>query len=93
MYLEKPVEIESILEEILRKGSYRKKIGTIKICHFVLEWESRFTLGLKIAKIADYTRKCFKQNLSKLNFLQKLLERTSLSPPGVELGTSKFCHF
>ncbi len=36
-----------------------------------LEWESRFTLGLNTVNNNDYIEKCFKQNCTDLNFLQK----------------------
>ncbi len=37
----------------------------------VLEWESRFTLGLNAAKSIDYAEKGFKQKLSEIKFPTK----------------------
>ncbi len=37
----------------------------------ILEWESRFILGLKAVKCTDYIKKYFKQQLSKIRFLTK----------------------
>ncbi len=38
-----------------------------------LEWESRFTLEINIAKSTDYIKKCFSQKLSKIIFPTKTL--------------------
>ncbi len=45
------------------------ELGSPNICHFLndaLEWKSRFTLELNVAKNTDYIEKCFKQKLYKI---------------------------
>ncbi len=37
----------------------------------VLEWETRFTLGLNTAKNNDYIKKCLKQKLFGMKFPKK----------------------
>ncbi len=54
----------------------------------VLEWEKRFILWLNGAKNTYDIKKCL-----ELNFLQKTQRSISLSPPVVELGVPKICHF
>ncbi len=59
----------------------------------VLEWESRFTLGLNAAKNTDYIKKSFKK-LFKIKFATKdQWTHIFISPTGVELGGFKYSHF
>ncbi len=63
-----------------------------KGCHWeyshTLKWESRFTLGLNAAKILYQKIVEVKVVESWISY-KKVSGRTSLSPPGVELGGSK----
>ncbi len=44
----------------------------------LLEWKSRFTLGLNTAKNIDYIEKLFKQKLRKIKFsTENLVEASS----------------
>ncbi len=50
----------------------------------VLEWESRFMLGLIAAKNTDYIEKCSEQKLFRSNFpTKKLVDSNLLSLTGV----------
>ncbi len=39
--------------------------------HNVLEWESRFTLGPRVATDTDYIKKCFQQKFFGIKFPRK----------------------
>ncbi len=41
--------------------------------HNILEWESKFTLGLNAATNTDYIKKCFQQKLFRIKFPRKNL--------------------
>ncbi len=63
-----------------------RSYGTPNICHFliyyyVLEWKSRFTLGLNAAKSTDCIEKCFKQKSYKIKFPTKLSVGAYIYPP------------
>ncbi len=73
------------------------ELGASKDCHFwniVMHWNGKVHSleGWRQQKIPKISKNASNKNYSELNFLQKLTERMSLSP-GVQLGTSKDCHF
>ncbi len=55
----------------------------------IMEWESRFTLGVNYAKNSDYIKNVSSKNCLEFNFGQKLSGRICLSISGVAVGDSK----
>ncbi len=58
----------------------------------MLDWESRFTLGLNAEKNTDYIEKWFKQKLHKIKFSTKNSKEANLYLPlEWSYGASKMC--
>ncbi len=67
--------------------------GAPNNCH-VLEWKSRFILGLNAAKSTNFIEKCFKLKLYKIKFSTKNLLGAGLYlPQEWSYGAPKICHF
>ncbi len=55
----------------------------------IMEWESRFTLGVNAGKNTDYIKNVSNKNCLEFNFRQKVSGRICLSISTVDVGGSK----